>query len=70
MQKAASDLAPKLSRLAFVSTKAEEALTARDRLIERYGNTPPNDADAIVAVGGDGLMLRVLHRHLRDRIKI
>jgi|HubBroStandDraft_6_1064221.scaffolds.fasta_scaffold346910_2 NAD+ kinase len=44
--------------------------TARDRLIERYGDTPPDDADVIVALGGDGLMLRVLHRHLRDRIPI
>lgn len=70
MQEVARDLAPKVRRLAFVSSKAKEALTARERLIERYGNRPLDDADVIVALGGDGLMLRVLHRQLRDQIPI
>ncbi|HRD78115.1 MAG TPA: NAD kinase [Hyphomicrobiaceae bacterium] len=57
-------------RLAFVASDVQEAREAFDTLVARYGNVPPNDADAIVALGGDGLMLQTLHRHLDDRIPI
>jgi NAD+ kinase len=49
-------------RIAFVTAATPEAETARDALVRRYGNaTPPQDADVIVALGGDGLMLQTLH---------
>ncbi len=35
-------------------------------LIRRYGNVTPAKADVIVALGGDGLMLRTLHRSMRS----
>ena len=41
-----------------------------DRLTKQYGNVPSQTADAIVALGGDGLMLQTLHRHMNDRIPI
>ncbi len=52
--------------LAFLSSGAPEAEEARERLIAKYGEVTPEDADCIVALGGDGLMLRTLHRFLGD----
>ena len=51
-------------KLAFLASGAPEAEDARTRLIERYGDCPPEEADCIVALGGDGLMLRTLHRFM------
>src|SRR5881275_354490 len=34
------------------------------RLATRYGDPTPQDADIIVALGGDGLMLQTLHRFM------
>ena len=57
-------------RIAFVSSDVAEAVTARDALANRYGDAPPSSADAIVALGGDGLMLQTLHRFINDKIPI
>ena len=57
-------------RIAFVSSDVAEARGARERLIARYGNAPLPEADAIVALGGDGLMLQTLHKTMSDRIPI
>jgi NAD+ kinase len=48
--------------ICFLSSGAPEANEALERLVERYGNCEPADADVIVALGGDGLMLQTLHR--------
>jgi NAD+ kinase len=48
-------------RIAFVASPIPEAQEARERLAGRYGNADPDQADAIVALGGDGLMLQTLH---------
>jgi len=53
-----------MSRISFVASPAPEALKAKSRLEKRYGVTAPEDADIIVALGGDGLMLRTLHRFI------
>ncbi|MFM8376600.1 MAG: NAD kinase [Phenylobacterium sp.] len=55
------------SRLAFLSSDRPEALEARDRLADRYGDASPEEADVIVALGGDGFMLEVLHLPLARR---
>src|SRR5881394_283574 len=52
------------SRIAFVASPIAEAQDARARLAKRYGDTDPADADVIVALGGDGLMLQTLHRFM------
>jgi NAD+ kinase len=39
-----------------------EARRALARLARRYGNVPPSKAEVVVALGGDGLMLRTLHK--------
>jgi NAD+ kinase len=55
---------PRRDRIAFVTSATPEAETARDALVSRYGNVAPGDADVIVALGGDGLMLQTLHNFM------
>jgi NAD+ kinase len=50
--------------IAFVASKTEEAQAALAQLRQRYGDLPPEQAQVIVTLGGDGFMLRTLHRHL------
>jgi NAD+ kinase len=52
-------------RIAFVASSIPEAQRALESLRRSYGDHPPEEADVIVALGGDGFMLRALHRHLR-----
>jgi NAD+ kinase len=59
----ARDSAPRSAKaICFLSSGAKEADEALERLVERYGNCEPAQADVIVALGGDGLMLQTLHR--------
>ena len=53
--------ASRYARIAFVASPIPEAQEARARLAERYGAATPEDADVVVALGGDGLMLQTLH---------
>ncbi len=53
-------------RIAFVASPTAEAQDARTRLAQRYGDTAPGEADVIVALGGDGLMLQTLHRFMNS----
>ncbi len=57
-------------KIAFVASDVPEAQDAMQRLAALYGNAPEREADAIVTLGGDGLMLQTLHRHMNDRIPI
>jgi NAD+ kinase len=52
-------------RIAFVASAGPEAQQALAQLVKLYGNHDPADADVVVALGGDGLMLQTLHRHMR-----
>ncbi len=60
----------RFEKIAFLASDAPEAVAARDRLAARYGAVPPEDANVIVALGGDGMMLQTLHRFLNNRIPI
>jgi NAD+ kinase len=57
-------------RIAFVASDSSEAQAARRRLAHTYGSVPPAEAQAIVALGGDGLMLQTLHTYMHARIPI
>jgi len=61
---------PRFKNIAFVASEMKEAEAARRELVARYGDTPPEGADVIVALGGDGLMLQTMHRYLNSRIPI
>lgn len=50
-------------RLAFVASQAPEAQSALASCVNRYGQCELADCDVIVALGGDGFMLRTLHRY-------
>jgi NAD+ kinase len=58
----------KFERIAFVASEMPEAIGAQKALVKRYGKIEPAKADAIVALGGDGLMLQTLHRFINDKI--
>jgi len=51
-------------RVAFVAANSEEALQAAEVLDRRYGGCAPEQAEIVVALGGDGFMLETLHRRL------
>ena len=51
-------------RLAFRAAPTAEARGAQELLETRYGRYPPEAADVIVPLGGDGFMLETLHAHL------
>ncbi len=48
-------------KLHFSASSHDGAIERRARLVERYGQHEIADADCIVALGGDGHMLHVLH---------
>src|SRR4051812_17270188 len=58
------DAKPMVTRLGFTASDRPEAIEARERLARRYGDAPDNEAQVIVALGGDGFMLETLHNHL------
>ena len=50
-------------KIHFISSSTEAAATAAETLSERYGHVPVREAEVIVALGGDGLMLNVMHQN-------
>ncbi len=55
---------------AFVAADTDEARAAAARLRQRYPTVPPERAEVIVALGGDGFMLETLHRFLNRNVPI
>lgn len=55
--------APKTAnqKICFLASEADVAMKALARLTSRFGSTLPEDADVIVALGGDGFMLQTMH---------
>ena len=51
-------------RIAILASDAPDAIEAADALRARYGEVPASQAEAIVALGGDGLMLQALHTYM------
>jgi len=57
-------------RIAFLASPTPEAREARTRLQLRYGEFEPAEADAIVALGGDGVMLHSIHDYYERGVPI
>lgn len=57
-------MARRFNRIAFVASAAPDAQDALKTLQGLYPNVSPEEADVIVALGGDGLMLQSLHRFM------
>ncbi len=51
------------SRIAFLASRSDGAQDAQAALVAQHGQREPEDADVLVALGGDGFMLQTLHRH-------
>ncbi len=51
-------------RIAFLSSGTPESNAAQAHLDGLYGRVAPDDADIVVALGGDGWMLQTLHRFM------
>jgi NAD+ kinase len=60
----------KFERINFLSSGTPEADMARARLVGRYGDVHSGEADVVVALGGDGLMLQVLHKFMGRNVPI
>ena len=52
---------PAARNIAFLASDGPLSREAKARLEARYGAHPPEEADVIVALGGDGFMLQTLH---------
>ena len=52
--------------VSFTASPAPDAEAALEELVSLYGNAPPEDADVIVALGGDGFMLQTLHKAMNS----
>lgn len=61
---------PMGAKIAFVAADTAQAQEARAALAARYSGVPPEEADIIVALGGDGFMLETLHRTFGQPVAI
>jgi len=59
-----------LPRIAVVAADTEAAQQAREELCKRYPSVPPERAQVIIPLGGDGFMLETLHRFLSKGAQI
>ena len=57
-------MARRFTTVAFVASPTPEAEAAETALKAQYPSVPPEKADVVVALGGDGLMLSTLHRFM------
>ncbi len=57
-------------KVAFVASGSPQAQEALKLLRKRYGGVNPDEAEAIVALGGDGFMLETLHDYLERKVPI
>ncbi|MGO1120761.1 NAD kinase [Rhodovibrionaceae bacterium A322] len=57
-------------RFAFVASDVPQAQNALERFNQRYNPVPLNEAEVIVALGGDGFMLETLHAHMGNGVAI
>lgn len=57
-------------RIAFVAADFDAAQLALEDLKGRYNNVEPDDADVVVALGGDGFVLQTLRRFIDRKIPV
>ena len=57
-------------KIYFTASESEDAQAAKETLIARYGHVPAEEADVIVALGGDGFMLETMHSFMSSRTPI
>lgn len=60
----------RFKKIAFVASESESAQEALAELNGRYESAPLEEADVIVALGGDGFMLQTLHQHMAHELPL
>lgn len=60
-----STLSTTYNKLAFVASSRDTARAALNMLVNIYGQCPTDEADVIIALGGDGFMLETLHKTIK-----
>lgn len=60
----------KIEKLAFLSSGTPEAEDALRRLSNKYGNHPVEEADCVIALGGDGFLLHVFHGVMERKLPV
>jgi NAD+ kinase len=53
-------------KIALLSSDAPDAVEAATELRALYGEVPADEAEVVVALGGDGLMLQALHAYMNS----
>lgn len=54
-----------MQKISFVADHSEMAQKALTQLLDSYDHVKEEEADVIVALGGDGFMLETLHRNIK-----
>jgi len=57
-------------KIAFRASETPEAQQTLKDLVAKYGDHEVENADVIVAIGGDGLMLQILHENIKFGLPI
>jgi NAD+ kinase len=57
-------------KIAFVSSRSPDAEAALLKLTDKYASVELEEADVIVALGGDGFMLEAIHRNMGRQLPI
>lgn len=55
----------RFQKRALIASDTEEAISGEQALRQAYDWVEPEDADVIVAVGGDGFMLHAMHTYIK-----
>lgn len=69
-QSAPSPSSARAPRIAFAASSAPAAQGALDALTRRHGQVALEEADVVVALGGDGFMLQMLHETERMDVPV
>jgi NAD+ kinase len=59
-----------IASMCFISSDADDAREAAQRLAALYGQTDRSEADIVIALGGDGFMLQTLHESMNKKQQI
>ena len=57
-------------KLAFLASDTDVAQAAYEKLVSIYGNCKPEEATAVIALGGDGFMLQTQHEYMNSGLPI
>ena len=49
-------------KICFVSSENINVIKAKKKLIKKYGDFESKKSDVIVALGGDGFLLKTIHK--------